>query len=100
MRPIDTHFTLRGFEMQQVKRHDNVAIYSQSRDGHPLAWEVVVIRIAPAANICGNEYPEREIYPNDEAWGKRGWTCLTLEEAERRFEDVINAHPDATVTRK
>ena len=51
-----------------------------------MAYEVVIIRHAPACVIHGNPMPAREVYPGNEAWGKLGWTCKTLEEAMQRMK--------------
>jgi hypothetical protein len=49
-----------------VERTDNVAMH-KSDDG---VMEVFKIKILPPAEIYGREYPEREVSPPDEDFGK------------------------------
>jgi hypothetical protein len=73
-----------GYQFEQVERTTKHAIYSQCREGKVAAYEVVRIRVAPASEVFGAAYPEREVYPGSEAWGSEGWTCMDLESARER----------------
>lgn len=86
MNTVPIKYTVYGFEMSQVQRRGDLAIYAQARPGcQPIAWEVVRIRRASAQVILGHEYPEREVLPGAADWGSDGWTCLSLEAAEARL---------------
>lgn len=72
-----------GYTLTQVERTETTAIYSKRKPGHHNDhYEAIRIRIAPAATPpSGSVLPEREIYPNSEAWGTDGFTSPTLEHA-------------------
>jgi hypothetical protein len=93
-----------GYDLTLVERGAFWAIYRKSKDGyHNPHFEVVVIEVRPAETMpTGSELPEREVYPNSEAWGQLGWTCNTLKRARaiasligtgNTGEDIRNALP-------
>ena len=98
MQPLKTQFRCNGFDYQQCERSPLAAIYRQSDDSsNRLSYEVVKIRVAPAANVFGEDLPEREVYPPSSAWGTSGWTYSgenALAHARRKFESLsIIPHP-------
>jgi hypothetical protein len=72
-----------------VKRTENKAMY-KSIEG---ILEVFNIKVAPEQEIYGIAYPEREIYPNSEDFGKIAWcyngkTETSIEMANQRYDGL------------
>jgi hypothetical protein len=87
---LPAQFQHGGFAYRQIRREGDVAIFSQSKGGVLMAYEVVLIRVRPAHTWPnGKTSPAREGYPGNEEWGVAGWTCLTLERAEKRSADQV-----------
>lgn len=78
-----------GFDLRQIKRDGRAAVYEQSQRGVVVAYEVVVVKVHPAATIMGREYQEREGYPSNEDWGLLAWTCLDRARAMERFYALV-----------
>ena len=88
-RPLPEEFTKKGFTYSKVWRENNLAIYAQtqnnlSKERGPVAYEVIVVKVAPETTIMGNPVPEREVYPSSDSWGARGWTCKSLSDAHAK----------------
>lgn len=85
--PLKT--TSYGWTLTQIKRDRTRAIYEQSKDGQVCAYEVIRIEVAKPFTIAGKEYPEREVYPKSEDWGRTGWTCMTHDAAISRYQSLV-----------
>lgn len=76
-----------GWTFTQVSRTDCGYIYCRtSKDVSRSYYEVFRRKIAKASmrefpNGYAKEYPDREIYPGDSAFGNWAWCCDTLERA-------------------
>jgi hypothetical protein len=70
---------IRGLKATLVERTDTKAWYKRSDGEH----EIFKIQIKPAGKVYGKHYPEREIYPNNEAFGKWAW-CYPNEKGARQ----------------
>lgn len=92
-RILRKQFTKRGYEYRQVKRSDRVAMYEQRKDGRLHAYEVFRIQVHDARMMGDKLLQAGEAPPPDEQWGKKGWTCVTLEGAEQRYE-ALHVLPD------
>jgi len=91
-RPIPVEFTTKGLTYRQVKRVKFVAIYAvHNRNGRLYGYEVVVLKVVPAAVFRGLRIPARESYPHSEQFGKRGWYFQHREDAEARFSQILGA---------
>lgn len=88
-RPLPVEFTRDGYQYRQVRREGLLAIYSQRKGGATYSYEVIIIQQRPAEKIVAREYPPRETMPSPEQWGTSGWTCLTLADAQKRFETLL-----------
>jgi len=83
---------------KQLKRTDTVAIYERSHeDGRVLDFEVFIIKIDPKGKV--STFPngtikiledDTEHYPTICQWGHIAWSSPTLEEALKRFENIVN----------
>lgn len=82
MKQLDEEVKSNNRIYKQVKRTSDKAMY-KSDDG---IIEVFKIKIAPEAEIYGKKYPEREVYPGNEDFGKIAW-CFTrnIKEAENKY---------------
>jgi hypothetical protein len=85
-RKLKARFSKRGYEYRLVKRSDEVAMYEQWADERLHAYEVFRVQVNDARVIAGRAVSAGESSPGDEQWGKKGWTCLTRESAEQRYE--------------
>jgi hypothetical protein len=55
-----------------------------------VSWEVVIIRQVLTGRTVGDYYmPPHEELPSDAQWGSRGWSPLSAEDAEVKFNEVI-----------
>jgi len=88
-----------GFDYELLLRTNSKCIYKQMKDGRIVTYEVFKNHIVTHragmkkfANQTGiekdfsdcNEYAEK--FPGDEEFGKRAWSCATLEAAMKRYE--------------
>ena len=87
---LPEQFKKNGFTYRQVKRENDVAIYAQMSSNRIVAYEVAVIRKntrSKRGKLKAKFLPENaELYPSTSDWGTHGFTCFTLEQAERRAE--------------
>ena len=68
-----------------IHRKGGIAIYKRSDD----VYEVFKVKVSPAAEIFGKQYPEREAYPANEEFGLTAWCFTDRERAMRRFETLL-----------
>jgi len=91
-RPVLSEFASNGLIYRQVKRIKCVALYGVvGRSGRINGYEVVRIEVAPMAIFRGKQIPAREIYPKSEDFGSKGWYFKHREDAELRFNRVLEA---------
>lgn len=84
MQPVDVTFDLGNYRHTQIARTGDIAVYRQEHKQALVSrYEVVRIREMPEHTWPnGAVTPEHEYYPSASAWGREGWTCFTLEEAQ------------------
>lgn len=68
----------------QLERTEKAAIYETGRGD----FEVFKIKTAPAQEIYGKEYPEREVYPSNEDFGSIAWYYMTKEKAYAMYNRI------------
>ena len=95
MKGIGKHFRKYGFDFHLVERFDSsngsVAIYSQGYGKDIiLAYEVGVIRMQDETQLFGKKFEACEMWPSASQWGTYGWTCNTIEDARKRFNDLVS----------
>jgi hypothetical protein len=92
MRTIQETFQKGGWAFRRIKRHGNWAIFERTalRDNAKPHYEVVRIRSHNGFKIPGTAETSKpsEFYPSDAAWGRDGFTFLTIQQAQNRFEEV------------
>jgi hypothetical protein len=58
-------------ELKQVWRDKTHAVYQHfGSHGQFICWETILIKVKPEAKIFGKVYPEREVYPGNEDFGR------------------------------
>jgi hypothetical protein len=73
-------------------------VFSRRRPGQdPHEYEVIIIRVEPAATFNGSDIPEREAYPSPRQWGKLGWS---IPEKGGRFSGLGIVSENLTKPRK
>lgn len=91
---LKTLFKKGGFTYQLVKRIENFAIYTQKKEGYSFGY-YEVIKIQVVKNDVKTKFMDLkagdEFYPSTNQWGSSGWTCKTLEQAERKINGLITA---------
>ncbi len=101
MKPLPLTLTLDGFDLEQIQRDENFAIYRQRHSGQSDSFEVIKINKQKAKTFtrfdrdkgCDVEISveEKEKYPRTEAWGEAGWTFGTIELALNKFFELQKA---------
>ena len=88
--PIPNEWTREGWQYRVIKRQGLAVIAEKARQGSDrISYEVALLRIEkPVEFPPGVFRPLRESYPTSNDWGSRGWTCMTREQAERRFLSI------------
>ena len=79
-----------GFNYTQVLRGERSCIYEQMvcEEKDIKYYEVFLIRVRPQRTAFGKEFPAKERFPNDEAFGKWAWTFRSYEDAKWRFDEL------------
>ena len=89
-RPLENTWTEKGWSHELVRRDGRKVIVRKIwlASGFE-SWEVAILKVQkPYQFPTGFVAPWRESYPASERWGERGWTCQTLEAANKRMESV------------
>lgn len=86
MKKLDKTVTVRGVGVPGltatlVKRTENICMYLRS-DGY---FETFIVRIEPEGEIFGRPLPEREVYPNNEDFGRTAYCTKSIEKAEKTY---------------
>jgi hypothetical protein len=92
MQILETELKAQNRTLKQLKREGRVAIYELLSRGNLLyGYEVIIVKILPARNIMGRDYPEREGYPANEDWGDLAWSYpnTAFQSAAKRFEGLV-----------
>ena len=84
-----------------MKREDDIAIYKktldeENSDAH--TYEVIAIKRHNGYEIAGIKMPPAEMYPSDSQWGDWAYTCVSLEDAEKRFFQLKDKLTNYTAT--
>ncbi len=89
-RPLEKEFTRHTYLFKLVRREGLVAIYETldaEDNNRPLGYEVFEVIQMEAGFAGPAKYPQpaREVVPGNEAWGVKGFSPRTIQEAEARF---------------
>lgn len=91
MKPLDPAFTKSGWQFQQLRREGNTALFQRWKpEGLPPHYEVVRIRSHNGFKIPGTDKisDPAEYYPGDTAWGRDGFTFVSMETAITKFDTL------------
>lgn len=93
MKILEPKFEKWGATFTQIKRVGDIALFQAQRNRSGARWwEVAIIQRHNGYNIGGKELPPSETYPGDEAMGRQGWACVSLDRAEEKFEEIRKTH--------
>jgi hypothetical protein len=76
-RPLPKEFRHDGFQLRQIAREGDAAIYSQTWSGCPdpaICFEVILVKRREIFEIDGRFVQPAETYPASKLWGKDGFT--------------------------
>jgi len=91
IKPIPEVFNKKGFQYRQIKREGDRAIFEQKwLKGETVRYEVVKIGRHNGYSMGGSYIEPSETYPGSSLWGISGWTCTTLDDANKRY-DALNS---------
>lgn len=83
----------------QLKKENGVAIYErQNMDGTTRSYEVFIVKVVPKGTALpgGNTVQETyEQYPGCAAFGKTAYDCKTIDQAEKRFDELVKKVKDS-----
>ena len=89
MKELRKEFTSCGFIFKQVVRENDVAIYSKKQVKHTgVSYEVIRISKHNGYKLGGNFIEPAETYPCNSMWGTSGFTCTSIESAERKYAEL------------
>lgn len=83
MKILPKEIRIGKFDLKQVYRDGDIAIYRQTK-GNTEAFEVIKVQKHNGYSMLGKYFPPSEFYPRPEDWGTKGWTCLTLAESRKK----------------
>jgi len=86
---ITNQFKKKGFNYRQLKRDGMKAIFEQTRPGSPVHnYEVVKLGRHNGYNMGGSHIEPSETYPGSSLWGIMGWTCTSIDDAIKRYNQL------------
>lgn len=99
MQKIPKTFNKNGLCHELIKREGNIALYIQSFiEGGTSGYEIHKVVIStptnakyeqPDGTIKVVEYPAKEKLASNEEFGRYGWSCLTLAQAQKLFDEKV-----------
>ena len=90
MKILNEKFKSCGFNFNQVKRDGDIAIYEKVPITHNgVSYEVIKISRHNGYKLGGNLVHPAETYPSNSLWGTHGWTCTSMENAEKKFKELL-----------
>ena len=79
-----------GLVAKLIIRDGEICLYERS-DG---CFEVFKVQVSPAVDAFGRSYPEREVYPGNEDFGKTAWCISHLENAIKKYNALVQNQND------
>jgi hypothetical protein len=71
-----------------IERNGKVCLYERS-DSY---YEVFIVQVSPAVLTFGKFYPEREVYPGNDDFGKTAWCFRDKDNAYKQFRRLVESH--------
>jgi len=88
MKKLPEELRCNGYKYTLYKRGKRACLYAQHVAPAQRRYEVFLIKVRPEEEIFGKHYPIREVFPNNEAFGKIAWVYIKLENALKAFEEL------------
>ena len=89
MKILETQLRIGWFDMKQLKRVGNIAIYEASKRGKITHYETIIIQNHDGYEIAGHVIPPSEFYPKSEAFGDLAWCLPNINRAEEVFNQLV-----------
>lgn len=91
-RPLPMRFRIDGFDLKQIARVADIAVYQQTRTECPnfRAYEIVHIRKRDGFWIEKRFVEPAEYYPRSDEWGAHGFTQTNKEAAFVKMRELIS----------
>ena len=90
MKLLNKEFKSCGFNFKQVQREGDVAIFEKaSINCNGVSYEVIKISRHNGYKLGGNYVEPAETYPSNSLWGTAGWTCTSMDSAEKKFKELL-----------
>lgn len=74
-----------GLTAKLLKRDGKVCLYERTDN----CYELFIVQVSPAVETFGKKYPEREVYPGNEDFGRTAWCYTHLDIALKRFDALV-----------
>jgi hypothetical protein len=88
---LPTTFRSDGFDFQILNREGEVALLAKKKPKWNFSiYEVVRVQVWPDELIKGRFTPEREAMPRSEQWGVHGWSFADMDDARRKFYELVS----------
>lgn len=86
MRPLKTNYRKNSYDFNLIEREGDVAIYEQiePESGKKIGYEVFEVLKNKARTIAGRDIEATESCPNNEQWGKFGYTVYDFLDAKEK----------------
>ena len=99
---VEKEFTLRGYRFKFVKqlknswciyekiKKEDVGVKTRNKHTHK-KYELVKLRQQEAYIFNDKKIEAKWLYPTDNAFGKLGFDCISLDAAQNRYEEIVKA---------
>ena len=98
MRILPTTFRSDDFDLEQLRREGDIALFVKRKPPFKFkSYEVVIIQKRDQVTWPNGQItPAHEAMSSSRDWGKYGWTFQTLEDAELRFKTLVETQLEGT----
>lgn len=87
---LNKEYKKNGYTLRYIKNEGDIYLYEKQSDREYWMSEEPRVHYEVIKAITRKASPKSEVkkkvYPSDSDWGKLGWTLLTRERAEEKFE--------------
>ncbi len=99
---IEKEFTLRGYKFKFIKqlkndwciyekiKKENAGVKTRNKHIHK-KYELVKLRRQDSYMFDDKKIEAKWLYPTDNAFGKLGFDCISLEAAQNRYNEIVKA---------
>lgn len=88
---LENEFTSRGYNFKKVEDFkDGWMIYTKTK-GIGVHYELIKPHKSEEYSIHGKTVPKKWDYPGDNAFGRRGFDCVSLDRAHVKHEEIVKS---------